>query len=36
MVKESAAHCNAIIFPPTVVASGYFGHGYVGYQKQLQ
>jgi hypothetical protein len=28
MVKDSAAHCNAIFFPPIVVASGYFG--YVG------
>jgi hypothetical protein len=28
VVKDSAAHCNAVFFPPTVVASGYFG--YVG------
>jgi hypothetical protein len=28
MVKDSAAHCNAVFFPPIVVASGYFG--YVG------
>jgi hypothetical protein len=28
MVKHSAGHCNAIFFPPTVVASGYFD--YVG------
>jgi hypothetical protein len=26
MVKDSAAHCNAVFFPPTVVASGYFGY----------
>jgi hypothetical protein len=31
MVKDSAAHCNAVFFPPTVVASGYFG--YVGYHQ---
>jgi hypothetical protein len=24
MVKDSAAHCNAVFFPPIVVASGYF------------
>jgi hypothetical protein len=29
MVKDSAAHCNAVFFPPIVVASRYFG--YVGY-----
>jgi hypothetical protein len=29
MVKDSAAHCNAVIFPTIVVVSGYFG--YVGY-----
>jgi hypothetical protein len=28
VVKDSAAHCNAVFFPPIVVASGYFG--YVG------
>jgi hypothetical protein len=28
MVKDSAAHCNAVFFPPILVASGYFG--YVG------
>jgi hypothetical protein len=28
MVKNSAAHCNTVFFPPIVVASGYFG--YVG------
>jgi hypothetical protein len=28
MVKDSAAHCDAVFFPPIVVASGYFG--YVG------
>jgi hypothetical protein len=27
VVKDSAAHCNAVFFPP-IVASGYFG--YVG------
>jgi hypothetical protein len=26
MVKDSAAHCNAVIFPSIVVASGYFGY----------
>jgi hypothetical protein len=25
-VKDSAAHCNAVFFPPVVVASGYFGY----------
>jgi hypothetical protein len=25
MVKDSAAHCNEVLFPPIVVASGYFG-----------
>jgi hypothetical protein len=25
MVKDSAAHCNAVFFPPILVASGYFG-----------
>jgi hypothetical protein len=29
MVKDSAAHCNAVFSPPIVVASGY--SGYVGY-----
>jgi hypothetical protein len=29
MVKESAAQCVAVFFPPIVVASGWFG--YVGY-----
>jgi hypothetical protein len=29
MVKDSAAHCNAGLFPPIVVASSSFG--YVGY-----
>jgi hypothetical protein len=28
VVKDSAAHCNAVFFPFIVVASGYFG--YVG------
>jgi hypothetical protein len=28
MVKESAAHCNAVFFPPIVVTSGYFGYAY--------
>jgi uncharacterized membrane protein len=28
VVKDSTAHCNAVIFAPIVVASGYFG--YVG------
>jgi hypothetical protein len=31
MVKDSAAHCSTGFFPPTVVASGYFG--YVGYHQ---
>jgi hypothetical protein len=31
MVKDPAAHCNAVLFPPIVVASGYFG--YVGYHQ---
>jgi hypothetical protein len=31
MVKDSAAHCNAVFFPPIVVASGYFG--YMGYHQ---
>jgi hypothetical protein len=31
MVKDSATHFNAVFFPPTVVASGYFG--YVGYHQ---
>jgi hypothetical protein len=31
MVKDSAAQCNMTIFPPIVVASGYFG--YVGYHQ---
>jgi hypothetical protein len=30
-VKDSAAHCDAIFFPPTVVASDYFGN--VGYHQ---
>jgi hypothetical protein len=25
VVKDSAAHCNAVFFPPIVVASTYFG-----------
>jgi hypothetical protein len=29
VVKDSAAQCNAVFFPPNLVASGYFG--YVGY-----
>jgi heme exporter protein D len=29
MVKDSAAHCNAVFFPPIVVASGYFGYVWV-------
>jgi hypothetical protein len=28
VVKDSAAHCNVVLFPPIVVASGYFD--YVG------
>jgi hypothetical protein len=28
VVRDSAARCNAVFFPPTIVASGYFG--YVG------
>jgi hypothetical protein len=31
MVKDSAAHCNAVLFPPIVFGSGYFG--YVGYHQ---
>jgi hypothetical protein len=31
MVNGSAAHCNAVVFPPIAVASGYFG--YVGFQQ---
>jgi hypothetical protein len=31
VVKESAAHINAVFFPPIMVASGYFG--YVGYHQ---
>jgi hypothetical protein len=31
VVKDSAAHCNAVFFPPIGVASGYFG--YVGYHQ---
>jgi hypothetical protein len=30
-VKDSAAHCNAVFFPPIVVASGYFDN--VGYHQ---
>jgi hypothetical protein len=26
MVKNSTAHCNAVFFPPLVVASGYVGY----------
>jgi hypothetical protein len=26
MVKDAAPHCNAVFYPPTVVASGYFGY----------
>jgi hypothetical protein len=26
MVKDSAAHCNAVFFPPILVASGYVGY----------
>jgi hypothetical protein len=26
MVKDSAAHCNAVFFPLIVVACGYFGY----------
>jgi hypothetical protein len=33
MVKDFAAHCNSILFPPIAVASGYFG--YVGYHQSL-
>jgi hypothetical protein len=25
MVKDSAAHCDTVTFPPIVAASGYFG-----------
>jgi hypothetical protein len=31
VVKDSAAHSNAVFFPPIVVVSGYFG--YVGYHQ---
>jgi hypothetical protein len=31
VVKDSAAHCNAVFFPLIVVASGYFG--YVAYRQ---
>jgi hypothetical protein len=31
MVKDSAAHCNAVFFPPIAVASGCFS--YVGYHQ---
>jgi hypothetical protein len=31
MVKDSAAHCNAVLFPSILVASGY--SGYVGYHQ---
>jgi hypothetical protein len=31
MVKDSAAHCNTVIFPPIVVASDCFS--YVGYHR---
>jgi uncharacterized membrane protein len=31
MVRDSAAHCNAVFFPPIVVAASYFG--YVGYHQ---
>jgi hypothetical protein len=34
VVKDSAAHSNAVFFPPIVVASGYFG--YVGYHQVYQ
>jgi hypothetical protein len=30
-VKDSAAHCNAVFFPPIVIASGYCC--YVGYHQ---
>jgi hypothetical protein len=33
VVKDSAAYCNAVSFPPIVVASGYFG--YVGYHQMF-
>jgi hypothetical protein len=26
MVKDSAAHCNTVVFPAIVEASGYFGY----------
>jgi hypothetical protein len=26
VAEDSAAHCNAVFFPPVVVASGYFGY----------
>jgi hypothetical protein len=32
VVKDSAAHCNAVFFPPMVVASDYFD--YVGYPQR--
>jgi hypothetical protein len=32
--KNSAAHCNAVFFPPILVASGYFG--YVGYYNRRE
>jgi hypothetical protein len=31
MVKDSAANCNAVFWPPIVIASGYFV--YVGYHQ---
>jgi hypothetical protein len=31
MIKDIAAHCNAVFFPPILVASGYFG--YVSYHQ---
>jgi hypothetical protein len=33
VVKDSAAHCIAVFFPPIVVSSGYIGHA--GYQSVL-
>jgi hypothetical protein len=31
VVKDSAANCDTVTFPPIIIASGYFG--YVGYHQ---
>jgi hypothetical protein len=37
MVKDSAAHCNAVFFPPIVVASGSDGNPHnQNNQRQIQ